>query len=55
MMVLLGPTEERIKKDAFIPYDIERLKREAEPVPLMAGICKGEGYMFVFGEVLQVR
>lgn len=52
MMVFLGPTEEKIGMNPFLPYSIERLKKEAEPVPLMAGICEGEGYMFILGEIL---
>jgi len=53
-MVFLGPSIEKFKRNAFIPYEVEDMMKKAKPVPLMAGIAEEEGYMYIFGKVSAV-
>ena len=50
----MGPSIETFTdKNAFIPYGIEDMMKNAKPIPLMAGIVEEEGYMYIFGKALR--
>ena len=48
----MGPSVEKFADGAFIPSDVKVLIKEAEPVPLIAGITEQEGYMYIFSKAL---